>query len=212
MSRTVSLRRAPIGAAAAVAILAACGSPTEVPGLFIRVGGEYEVVAVFTTTYDCDPLDTLPRDSLVCGSESGVVTTQLDTLRAQLAIDDFCDTEGCLGAYAVGRFSGAGHATWSSHYLRPDLDWTVHEYPELTVRITPNVIDCSADDRRRTGGEPLCVGHEQETIVIVTVELDPLGLWFGRGLPEGSQVTGDFSNLAGTMLPRSFTGTSWTLR
>ncbi len=212
MSRTVALRRAPIGAAAAIAIFAACGSPTEVPGLFIRVGGEYEVVAVFTTTYDCDPLDPLPRDILVCGSETGVVTTQVDTLRAQFAIDDFCDVEGCLNSYGVGRFSGSASATWSSYDLRPDLDSTVHEYPDLTVQITPYVIDCSADDRRRNGGEPLCVGHEQETIVVVWVGLEPLGVYLGQGLPEGDQVAGTFSNLAGTMQPRFSFGTTWTLR
>jgi hypothetical protein len=199
-------------AAGVVTLLATCGSPTEVPGLFIRVGEEYELVAVFTTTYDCDPLDTLPRDSLVCGSETGVVTTQRDTLRAQLAIDDFCDTEGCLGSYAVGRFSGPGHATWSSHHLRPDVASTVHEYPDLTVQITPNVIDCTAQGRRRSGGEPICVGHEQETIVVVWIGLEPLGVYLGQGLPAGDQVAGNFSNLAGTMEPRSFTGTTWTLR
>jgi hypothetical protein len=214
MSRTVLPRSGSLAVVAAVATLAGCGSPTGVPGLFVRVGGEYDLTAVFTTTYDCDPLASAPRDSLTCGSETGVVTTQVDTLGARFAISDFCDDEGCLNSYGAGRFSGSGHATWSRHDLRPDPASTVHDYPDLTVRITPYVIDCSADNRRRPPNvDPLCAGHEQETLVVVWVELEPLGVWLGQGLQADRQVAGALSDLTLSMQPPRFSiGTTWTLR
>lgn len=211
---TVPLPRCPLAVAAGVlTFLAACGSPTGITGLFLRVGGEYDLTAVFTTTYDCDPHGTAPRDTLICAPDTGVVTTQLDTLRAQLAIDAFCDTASCLlGLDVVGTFTASASATWSSHHLRPLSPATVNEYPDLTVQIKPLVLDCSMERRRGFGRNALCVGHETETFVIVGVLLDSLGVWLGNGLPEGNRITGDVSNLAGTMEPRSFMGTIWTLR
>lgn len=212
MHHVGSMPRPSVAVATVIAALAGCRSPNGLSGLFVRVGGEYDLVAVFTTTYDCDPLASAPRDSLICGSETAIVITQIDTLTAHFTIDDFCNTEGCLSSYGVGRFAGSGSATWSSHYLRPDPASTVHEYGDLTVQVTPYVIDCSADDRRRNGGMTICVGHEQETIVTVSVGLQPLGVSLEQGLPEGSQITGDLSNQAGSLQPRSVTGTTWTLR
>jgi hypothetical protein len=203
--------RPSIAVATVIAALAGCESPTGIAGLFVRVGGEYDLMAAFTTTYDCDPLAAAPRDSLICGSETAIVTTQIDTLTAHFTIDDFCNTENCLSSSGVGRFAGSGSATWSSRSLRPDPASTVHEYGDLTVQVTPYVIDCSADDRRRNGEPALCVGHEQETIVTVSVGLEPLGVSLGRGLPAGSQITGDFSNFAGPLQPRFLAGTTWTL-